>query len=575
MTRFQLPFHDLLFTREYTPSINLKSLIEDGLEDSFLLHPENVQKIDLLLPPDVSSTIAIDISPDSSTFASTHGDHTVKVFLSHSLEQIRNFQGHPRTPWTVKYHPTNPDLLASGCLGFNVCVWSIKENRCIRSIVLDACIISLSFHPSGQYIAVSSGSNVEIWKWWSDKEGGDPSSTTTPVRVFPTVNNVVAIHHNRNIRAVFFHPSGQHLLVACPCGSRQQNDSKSFPIILPQVHLYSDGGLDISPDGDYLVTCSALPEEQVVSRSSSSTSSGNRSEEATGPLSPLSISQQIEESPLLPRLALPVGVHGSPSLACPPSLPSSSLSAAAAQEKGKQQTTFAFPKWSSKSSAGEDEDSLAARTEVMMNITSPTMTRNSPFRIICYERMLAAQARCRSSEPPRLTAAIPIPTAGGGSGGAAGTSQSAGRPSSSSPKKKNCVALFRLTLSHQGKGLRADTVSTMFLPGKLVGAVTSVKLSPTGRYVLLGYGVRGEHGIVIDHVDPLVACEVLAITPKKKDDDNNTPNTPVIPSSMSRVFVLTNDIDEVNIVQFNNLPGSGIVYGTKKGNMRCFRRIVT
>lgn len=152
-----------------------------------------------------------------------------------------------------------------GCCG-QVCVWSIKENRCIRSIVLDACIISLSFHPSGQYIAVSSGSNVEIWKWWSEKEG-DPSSgsvISTPVRVFPTVSNVVAIHHNRNIRAVFFHPSGQHLLVACPCGSRQ-NDSntlvhsslfalhvdtifasfnietsfdfilESFPVVLPQV----------------------------------------------------------------------------------------------------------------------------------------------------------------------------------------------------------------------------------------------------------------------------------------------------------------------------------------------------
>lgn len=180
--------------------------------------------------------------------------------------------------------------------------------------------------------------------------------------------------------------------------------------------------------------------------------------------------------------------------------------------------------------------------------------------------MLAAQARYRSPKPPRLAATIPLPTAGG-------TSLSAGRPSSNSPKK-NCVALFRLSLSHRGKGLRADPVSTMFLPGKLVGAVTSVKLSPTGRYVLLGYGVRGEHGIVIDHVDPLVACEVLAVAPKKKDDDH-IPHSPAMPSSMTRVFVLTNDVDEVNIVQFNNLPGSGIVYGTKKGNMRCFRRIVT
>lgn len=28
--------------------------------------------------------------------------------------------GHPRTPWSVKFHPTNPRYVASGCLGFQV-----------------------------------------------------------------------------------------------------------------------------------------------------------------------------------------------------------------------------------------------------------------------------------------------------------------------------------------------------------------------------------------------------------------------------------------------------------------------
>ncbi len=30
-------------------------------------------------------------------------------------------------------------------------------------------------------------------------------------------------------------------------------------------------------------------------------------------------------------------------------------------------------------------------------------------------------------------------------------------------------------------------------------AITSTKLSPTGRYVLIGYGVRSTEGIVEDH----------------------------------------------------------------------------
>ena len=36
---------------------------------------------------------------------------------------MRNLEGHPRTPWTVKYHPVDSNIVASGCLGFQVRVW--------------------------------------------------------------------------------------------------------------------------------------------------------------------------------------------------------------------------------------------------------------------------------------------------------------------------------------------------------------------------------------------------------------------------------------------------------------------
>ena len=35
-------------------------------------------------------------------------------------EQIRLFRGHPRTPWTVKYHSKDSNIVASGCLGYEV-----------------------------------------------------------------------------------------------------------------------------------------------------------------------------------------------------------------------------------------------------------------------------------------------------------------------------------------------------------------------------------------------------------------------------------------------------------------------
>ena len=69
------------------------------------------------------STISIDFSPNGRTLASTHGDHTVKITCAHTGKLLRQLEGHPRTPWTVKYHPTNYRIVASGCLGCQVRVW--------------------------------------------------------------------------------------------------------------------------------------------------------------------------------------------------------------------------------------------------------------------------------------------------------------------------------------------------------------------------------------------------------------------------------------------------------------------
>jgi WD40 repeat protein len=69
------------------------------------------------------STISIDFSPNGRTLASSHGDHTVKITCAHTGKLLRELEGHPRTPWTVKYHPTNYRIVASGCLGCQVRVW--------------------------------------------------------------------------------------------------------------------------------------------------------------------------------------------------------------------------------------------------------------------------------------------------------------------------------------------------------------------------------------------------------------------------------------------------------------------
>ena len=81
--------------------------------------------------------------------ATSHGDHTVKIHdtngASNPLDgeektksSINGFsllsvlEGHPRTPWCVKFHPNNNGIVASGCLGGEVRVWDWKRRRCLH-----------------------------------------------------------------------------------------------------------------------------------------------------------------------------------------------------------------------------------------------------------------------------------------------------------------------------------------------------------------------------------------------------------------------------------------------------------
>lgn len=66
----------------------------DILEESFLQAPISS---DLSLQPhQVLSTIAISISHDGYYIATTHGDHTVKIFVYHTHHLLDVFTGHPR-----------------------------------------------------------------------------------------------------------------------------------------------------------------------------------------------------------------------------------------------------------------------------------------------------------------------------------------------------------------------------------------------------------------------------------------------------------------------------------------------
>ena len=135
--------------------------------------------------------------------ASTHGDHTVKITCCSTGRLSTTLEGRPRTPWTVTYHPLESNIVASGCLGFQVRVWDWHQRACLHMIRLDYAIISLSFHPSGHILAVASGSRLHFWDFGNFGGHTDGSGTTAPTFV-----------EQRNmLRCVHFPPGGNSVIV--------------------------------------------------------------------------------------------------------------------------------------------------------------------------------------------------------------------------------------------------------------------------------------------------------------------------------------------------------------------------
>ncbi|GMF16827.1 unnamed protein product [Phytophthora fragariaefolia] len=94
----------------------------------------------------------------------------------------------------------------------------------------------------------------------------------------------------------------------------------------------------------------------------------------------------------------------------------------------------------------------------------------------------------------------------------------------SSENQSTWLALVSLDPEQLGR-----VIQTCHLAETAAGGVTSVKISPTSAYVLLGYGVR-DHMALLSHVE----------------------------SAM----------DDVNIALFSPICGGGFLYGTKQGKLR-------
>lgn len=149
----------------------------------------------------MSFTLHVPI-PWNFSYFSCSGDYTVKVVDCFTGQCIRVLEGHTRTPWVVRFHPIDSDILASGSLDRRVVVWRVSTGETLYTHDFGKPIASIAFHPSGKALVVASGHKVYFWDYTK------PSSPTNPNK-----NPSYILKTKRSLRALHFHPLGQTLLL--------------------------------------------------------------------------------------------------------------------------------------------------------------------------------------------------------------------------------------------------------------------------------------------------------------------------------------------------------------------------
>ncbi|XP_071722048.1 uncharacterized protein [Rutidosis leptorrhynchoides] len=193
-----------------------------------------------LVPPP-RSTIAAAFSSNGRTLASTHGDHTVKIIDCQTGKCLKVLSGHRRTPWVVRFHPLQPEILASGSLDQEVRLWNANTSECLGSRDFYRPIASIAFHAEGELLAVASGHKLYIWNY--DAKG----EASTPAIILKT---------RRSLRAVHFHPHGAPFLLTAEVNDLESSDSS-------MTRATSPGDLRYPPPAIFVANAQSMDHNSV------------------------------------------------------------------------------------------------------------------------------------------------------------------------------------------------------------------------------------------------------------------------------------------------------------------------
>ncbi len=440
--------------------------------------------------------------------------------------------GHARTPWTVKFHPQDATLLCSGCIGGEVRLWSLPTGRCLRAATLDLPVISLAFHSGGNGSCGSS----------SAASGGEPQhllaiATFHSLYLWPYARLDQPYHEwqsARLLRCVLFPPGGHSILLGLGNDSGPPRPPPPPPPPPSQQGGQQEGGGGVGvnapsyqlppprpgPKAFHLFLWAFDADKALVPRAARPPPAPARPTAAYGrdrnPAPPAYASPLSRPRPVLERallyndggVDLGVGPGGEAFLvACAELVPS-------------------------------DVPPPAEGEEQVQPPPQQQQQQHWPLR------------------PYLVTVALPS-VVEEEEGEGEGTKDEAEEeeeeeeaPAWATEEASEQQQQHQQQQQESPRRLLPPVLAARPLDGVPPGGVTSVKLSGSGRLVLLGYGVRDSYGAAAPH-------PVLDVFDASK--------------GLAPVTTVRTRVDEdVNIARFHPFSAQGFLYGTKQGRLRVF-----
>ncbi|XP_053675443.1 activating molecule in BECN1-regulated autophagy protein 1A-like [Anopheles nili] len=118
------------------------------------------------LASETESVFNIEQSHNGLLTATVQTNRSVNVFRTSSMQKVAKYPTGDRSVWTLAFHPSNENVIAFGTLGGSVSVY--VDNRLVGTLEEPDPIGSLCFHPTQNYLLLTSMNEVIFWDWDND-----------------------------------------------------------------------------------------------------------------------------------------------------------------------------------------------------------------------------------------------------------------------------------------------------------------------------------------------------------------------------------------------------------------------